>query len=77
MVQKIHPRGVIWVHISRLMWADQLKKLTAVPSIYQEVHDLGKEMKQLRKELRDREKRAMKETLIRWLHCNHRHSGVF
>ena len=28
---------------------------------------LGKEMKQLRKELRDREKRAMKETLIRWL----------
>ena len=38
---------------------------------------LGKEMKQLRKELRDREKRAMKETLIRWLHCNHRDSGAF
>ena len=27
MVQKIHPRGVIWVPISRLMWADQLKKI--------------------------------------------------
>ena len=39
---------------------------------------LGKEMKQLRKELRDREKRAMKETLIRWLHCNHkRFRGFF
>ena len=39
---------------------------------------LGKEMKQLRKELRDREKRAMKETLIRWLHCNNqRFRGFF
>ena len=27
MVQKIHPRGVIWVPSSRLMWADQLKKI--------------------------------------------------
>ena len=34
-------------------------------------------MKQLRKELRDREKRAMKETLIRWLYDNHRDSGAF
>ena len=38
MVQKIHPWGVIWVPSSRLMWADQLKKLTAVLSIYKEVH---------------------------------------
>ena len=27
MVQKIHPRGVIWVPNPRLMWADQLKKI--------------------------------------------------
>ena len=27
MVQKIHPRGVIWVPSFRLMWADQLKKI--------------------------------------------------
>ena len=40
MVQKIHPLGVIWVQSFRLMWADQLKKLTAVPSRYQEVHAL-------------------------------------
>ena len=26
MVQKIHPRGVIWVPNPCLMWADQLKK---------------------------------------------------
>ena len=38
MVQKIHPRGVIWVPSSRLMWADHKKKMTAVPSIYKEVH---------------------------------------
>ena len=41
MVQNIHPRGVIWFPSSRLMWADQLKKLTAVPSIYKEVHTLA------------------------------------
>ena len=41
MVQKIHPRGVIWVPSSRLIWADHLKHLTTVPSIYKEVHDLG------------------------------------
>ena len=41
MVQKIHPQGVIWVPSSRLMWADHQKKLTTVPSIYKEVHDLG------------------------------------
>ena len=41
MVQKIHPGGVIWVPISRLMWENQLKKLTAVLSIYKEVHKLG------------------------------------
>ena len=40
MVQKIHPRVVIWVPNSRLMWADHQKKLTAVPSIYKEVHAL-------------------------------------
>ena len=40
MVQKIYPWCVIWVPSSRLMSADQLKKLTAVPSIYKEVHDL-------------------------------------
>ena len=34
MVQKIHPRGVIWVPSFRLMWADHQKKLTVVPSIY-------------------------------------------
>ena len=38
MVQNIHPRGVTWVPSSRLMWADQLKKMTAVPSTYKEVH---------------------------------------
>ena len=38
MIQKIHPWGVIWVPSSRLMWADQRKKLTAVPSLYKEVH---------------------------------------
>ena len=27
MVQKIHPRGVIWVPSYRLMWADQLKTI--------------------------------------------------
>ena len=43
MVLKIHPWGVIWVPISRLMWTDQLKKLTAVPSIYKEVHDVGQQ----------------------------------
>ena len=32
MVQKIHPRGVIWVPSSRLM--------EAVPSIYKDVHVL-------------------------------------
>ena len=37
MVQQIHPRGVIWVPSSRLMWADHQKNLTAVPSIYKEV----------------------------------------
>ena len=41
MVQKIHPRDTILVPNLRLMWADQLKKLTAVPSIYKEVHALG------------------------------------
>ena len=41
MVQKIHPRGVIWVPRSHLMWADHKKKLTEVPSIYKEVHGLG------------------------------------
>ena len=41
MVQKIHPRGVIWVPSSRLMWADHKKNLTAVPSIYKEVHAPG------------------------------------
>ena len=41
MVQKIYPWCVIWVPSSRLMWADQLKKMTAVPSIYQEVHEVG------------------------------------
>ena len=45
MVQKIHPQGVIWVPSSRLMRENQLKKLTAVPSTYKEVHGLvvGKE----------------------------------
>ena len=38
MVQKIHPQGVILVPNLSLMWADQLKKLTAVPSMYKEVH---------------------------------------
>ena len=37
MVQKIHPQGVIWIPSSRLMWENQLKKLTAVPSIYKEL----------------------------------------
>ena len=41
MDQKIHPWGVIWVPSSRLMWADQLKKMTAVPSICKEVHGLS------------------------------------
>ena len=41
MVQKIHPQGVILVPKLCLMWADHLKKLTAVPSIYKEVHGLG------------------------------------
>ena len=43
MVQKIHPQGVIWVPSSRLMWADQLKKIdsSSVPSIFNEVHVLG------------------------------------
>ena len=36
MVQNIYPRVVIWV---RKMWENQKKKLTAVPSIYKEVHD--------------------------------------
>ena len=27
MVQKIHPRGVIWVPSSRLIWADHQKKI--------------------------------------------------
>ena len=40
MIQKVHPEGLTWVPSSRLMWADQLKKLTAVPSIYKEVHAL-------------------------------------
>ena len=40
MVQKIHPRGVILVPNLRLMWADHLKKLTAAPSTYKEVHAL-------------------------------------
>ena len=40
MVQKIHP--VIWFPSSRLMWENQLKKLTVVPSIYKEVHGLLK-----------------------------------
>ena len=39
MVQNIHPRGVILVPNLHLMWADQLNNLTAVPSIYKEVHD--------------------------------------
>ena len=39
MVQKVHPRDVIWVPSSRLMWADHQKNLTAVPSIHKEVHD--------------------------------------
>ena len=34
MVQKIHPWGVILVTNLSLMWADQVKKLTAVPFIY-------------------------------------------
>ena len=41
MVQKINPRVVILVPNLRLMWADQLKKMTAVPSMYKEVHELG------------------------------------
>ena len=41
MVQKIHPQGVILVPKLCLMWADHLKKLTAVPSIYKEVHGQG------------------------------------
>ena len=40
MVQTMHPRDVILVPKLSLMWADQLKKLTAVPSIYKEVHEL-------------------------------------
>ena len=40
MVQKIHPRGVIWVSSSRLMWADHQKNLEAVPSICKDVHGL-------------------------------------
>ena len=34
MVQKIHPWGVILVTNLSLMWADQVKQLTAVPFIY-------------------------------------------
>ena len=40
LVQKIHHQGVIWVPTSRLMWENQLKKLTAVPSINIEVHEV-------------------------------------
>ena len=40
IVQKINPWGVIWVPSSRLMWADQLKKMTAVLFIYKDVHEL-------------------------------------
>jgi hypothetical protein len=36
--QKIHTQDVILVSNLSLMWADQLKKLTAVPSIYKEVN---------------------------------------
>ena len=38
MVKKIHPLGVILVPNLSLMWADQVKKSTAVPSIYKGVH---------------------------------------
>ena len=43
MTQDIHARGGIWVPSSRLMWENQLKKLTTLPSIYKEVHAQGEE----------------------------------
>ena len=52
MVQKVHPRCVIWVPSSRLMWADHQKKLTAVPSIYKEVHELCNGIQMMFKDLK-------------------------
>ena len=40
MVYKIRLHGVILVPNLSFMWADQLKKMTAVPSIYKDVHEL-------------------------------------